>query len=282
LFATGLLISLWCLARLTRNAADGRPMGRLLAWAVLSGLSIALAVYVRPSWLLAAPAFAAIYAVCMARKQSIARALLPAAMVVLVAYGALLPWAYRNHQVTGHWIFTTLWVGPSLYDGFRPDATGDSDLKFVDDDRLFTRMSEYDVDQYYRAKAWDFVRENPGRSAWLTVEKLRRFWMPWPNAKQFEGLATKIAIAIYFIPLLLAAGLGWLTGPRNFWGWMLTLGPIFYFCALHAVFLGSLRYRLPAEYPLCIAAAIGLQQAWSFLFGKRREAGPERRAPAAV
>jgi 4-amino-4-deoxy-L-arabinose transferase-like glycosyltransferase len=284
-FATGLLLSLGCLARLTRRAAPGESAGagalRLNVWAALSGLAIALAVYMRPSWLLAAPIFAVIFAVWLARKQSLARALVPAALVVLVAYGALLPWAYRNHAVTGHWVFTTLWVGPSLYDGFNPHARGDSDLKFVDDDRLFERMSEYDVDRHYRERAWSFVRENPGQVVRLTLEKLKRFWMPWPNAKQFEGFLLTLAIAAYFVPLLLAAAIGWLAGPRNFWGWTLTWGPILYFCALHAVFLGSLRYRLPAEYPLAIAAAVGIQQVWKLVKrGTLNEAGSLPASPA--
>ncbi|HEV3302986.1 MAG TPA: glycosyltransferase family 39 protein, partial [Planctomycetaceae bacterium] len=246
LFATGLLVSLWCMARLVRDSGAGSGIGRLLALAALTGLTIAIAVYVRPSWLLAAPIFAGIFAVSQVRRRSFVKGLLPAAVVVLVAYGALFPWAYRNHRVTRHWISTTLWVGASLYDGFNPGATGDSNLKFVDEDRLFDRMSEYEVDQHYRAKAIEYIREHPDRAAWLTLEKLKRFWMPWPNAKQFDGLFPKVAVAVYFIPILLAAVIGWLTGPRNFWAWTLTLGPILYFCALHAIFLGSLRYRLPA------------------------------------
>ena len=280
LFATGLLLSLVCMARLTRNAADGCAMGRLLGWAALTGLSIAIAVYVRPSWLLAAPCFALVFAAWLARRQSVARGLIPAALVVLVAYGSLFPWAYRNHQATGHWIFTTLWVGASLYDGFNPTTNGDSNLKFVDNDRLSERMTEYEVDQHYRTKALEYVRENPGRAAALTIEKIKRFWMPWPNAKQFDSLFAKLAIAAYFLPVLLAAAVGWLTGPRNFWGWVLSLGPLFYFCVLHAIFLGSLRYRLPAEYPLCIAAAVGLQQVWNFLRRSRLKQSPASPAGA--
>jgi 4-amino-4-deoxy-L-arabinose transferase-like glycosyltransferase len=283
LFATGLLLSLWSMACLTRSAAAGGGLPRLVAWAALTGLAIALAVYVRPSWLLAAPSFAALFAVWMAKKHSIVHGLVPAAVVVLVAYGALMPWADRNHRVTGHWVWTTLWVGPSLYDGFNPHATGDSDLKFVDDDRLAERMSEYDVDQHYRNEAWRFVREHPGRAAWLTLEKIKRYWMPWPNAKQFAGVLPKIAIAVYFIPLLLAAVGGWLAGPRDVWAWTLTLGPILYFAAIHALFLGSLRYRLPAEYPLCIASAVGLQLAWRYFNpGSNRAAGTTPASPAAA
>jgi 4-amino-4-deoxy-L-arabinose transferase-like glycosyltransferase len=282
LFATGLLLSLWCMARLVRTGGSESGSIRILSWAAVTGLAIATAVYVRPSWLLAAPVFGAMFIVWM-RKQALVTGLIATAVVVLVTYGALSPWAYRNYRVTGHWIFTTLWVGASLYDGFNPSATGDSNLKFVDDDRLGERMSEYDVDQHYRAKAWDLAREHPDRAAWLTADKIRRYWMPWPNAKQFEGSLPKIAIAAYFIPALLAAGIGWLTGPRNFWGWTLTLGPILYFCAVHAIFLGSLRYRLPAEYPLCIASAVGLQQPWKFLNrGRFKEGGSSPGSSAAA
>ncbi|HET6325598.1 MAG TPA: hypothetical protein VFG04_13045 [Planctomycetaceae bacterium] len=283
LFATGLLLSLVCMARLVRKAAEDCAIGLLVVLAAFTGLSIAIAVYVRPSWLLAAPCFAAVFGVWLARKRSVWQGTILGAIVVLVAYGALSPWAYRNHQATGHWIFTTLWVGASLYDGFNPTANGDSNLKFVDEDRLSERMSEYEVDQHYRAKSLDYIREHPGSAAWLTVEKLKRFWMPWPNAKQFDGLFAKLAISVYFIPVVLAAGLGWLVGPRQFWGWLLTLGPIIYFCALHAIFLGSLRYRLPAEYPLCIASAIGLQQVWNFLWrDKLKAAGQLPTSPASA
>jgi 4-amino-4-deoxy-L-arabinose transferase-like glycosyltransferase len=273
LFATALLVSLLSALRLARNATHACGLGRLLYWAALTGLSIAGAVYVRPSWLLAGPCLAAAFAGWMARRQSVASGLLVAAVIVCVSYAGLLPWAYRNARATNHWVFTTLWVGPSLYDGFNPTTTGDSDLSFVDEDRLSDRMSEYEVDQHYRAKAWEFVQEHPARAAWLTVEKMKRFWMPWPNAKQFDGLFLKIAIATYFIPVMLLAGLGWWMGPRNFWGWIVTLGPIFYFSAVHAVFLGSLRYRLPAEYPLCIAAAVGLQQVWKFIDRRKLNQG---------
>jgi hypothetical protein len=81
---------------------------------------------------------------------------------------ALLPWAWRNHNVTGHWIFTSLWSGPSLYDGLHPGATGASDMTFVDTENVFSKMSEYDTNAHYKQRAFEFALNNPAanRSNW--------------------------------------------------------------------------------------------------------------------
>lgn len=263
LFAVTLLASLWCMARLISSAADGSARIRWAAWGAITGVAIGVAVYVRPSWLLAALCFAALLAAWLCRRRPVWECLATAAIVVAFTYGSLFPWAYRNFEVTGHWIWTTLWVGPSLYDGFNPQANGESNMQFFEQDRLMDRMTEYEVDRYYRDKTWEFIRDHPRKALGLTVDKVVRFWMPWPNAEQFSGMGLRLAVAAYFIPVVLAAVLGWIFGPRNYWAWVLTLGPILYFSAIHAVFLGSLRYRLPAEYPLCIAAAVGLRHIWT-------------------
>jgi hypothetical protein len=54
-----------------------------------------------------------------------------------------------------------------------------------------------------------------------------------------------------------------------------TLGPVLFFAALHAVFVGSQRYRLPAEYPLAVLAAAGwLEILRRFTKPKPAEASP--------
>jgi hypothetical protein len=251
------------MAQLGRSASADAPRGRLVAWAAFAGLAAAAAVYVRPSWLLFAPAFAIVFVVATGRRRGWARSIGMAAILVGATYAALVPWAYRNQRVTGHWVFTTLWVGPSLYDGFNQGATGDSDMSFFERDRLMDSMSEYHVDRTYRQRAWEYARTHPSRAASLTLAKIARYWKPWPSADLFAGVWPKLAVSLYFVPLVIAALAGWPIAWRTGWGWTLTWGPILYFAAIHAVFLGSLRYRLPAEYPLCVAAAVGLQRLWT-------------------
>jgi hypothetical protein len=178
-------------------------------------------------------------------------------LILATTYLLLLPWAARNHRVTGHWVFTTLWSGPSLYDGLNPKATGDSDMAFFDRDNLLATMSEYEVNQHYWDKGMDYAKAHPERAVELGFVKLWRFWKPWPSAEEAGGWATKLIFAVFSLVLFAGALVGAFVHRRDFVVLALTLGPVLFFSALHAVFVGSLRYRLPAEYPMAVLAAAG-------------------------
>ena len=259
LFALTLTLSLWCAANwLSAESREPRADSRYTVfWPLLTGISIAIATYVRPSWMLAGPLLA-VLVILFQRPRG--KACFEAAVMLLGLFGAMLPWAWRNHEVSGHWVFTTLWSGSSLYDGLNPDANGDSNMTFFDRDNLMAQMSEWDVDQHYKQAAWQYAGQHPGRAVELTFLKLWRYWKPWPSAAQFGGKGPAFLVAVFFVPVLLLAARGWWLIRQRPWVWLLTLGPILYFAAIHAVFVGSLRYRLPTEYPLCVLAAVAFRK----------------------
>jgi hypothetical protein len=191
---------------------------------------------------------------------------------------ALLPWGLRNQSITGHFTLTTFWVGPSLYDGLNPEATGDSNMTFFDRENLLGRMSEYDMDREYRRRAWRYAADHPGRAVELMFIKLARYWTLWPNASQFRQAWMQAVVAISFSLILIPAIYGtWLMRQR--WDVLLIAwGPILYFAAVHMVFVGSIRYRLPAEYPLAVLSGVGvvefLRSRWA---PSHRTAGVEPR-----
>lgn len=267
-FAAALVGSLIAMTKLVRLPLTPQHRWKGAGLSLLTGVLIAVACYMRPSWLLAAPLFAVVY---VAVAENRGRAAARGALVLIGLAAGLAPWTVRNYRITGHFVPTALWVGPSLYDGLNPQATGDSDMRFFDDDRLMQRgFSEYEMDQYYRRKTWEFVRTHPGRTAQLALIKLWRYWKPWPNAAQFGGVGPAVAVAVFFIPAVLLAVWGGWTSWRRFWACALTAGPIVYFCGLHLVFVSSLRYRLPAEYPLCVLSAVGLREFWSLMANDRQ------------
>lgn len=308
-FAATMLLSLLVGHRLVmaltaahRSDAPPREKGGLLRLSILSlatGACMALACLMRPSWVLVAPVLAVL--LLMASKSRRV-GLLAGVLVIAGTVLTLLPWGVRNQRMTGHFTLTTLWMGPSLYDGLNPDATGDSDMTFFEEEQRPLVMTEYEVDRHYRRRAWEFVRDHPVRALELAGAKLVRYWKPWPNAAQFDGWGPRLAVLLFFVPLLMLAGVG-ITGclrsvpegipspgpltpgpsppagagrdriagsNAGIWPIVVCTGPIFYFAAVHMVFVSSLRYRLPAEYPLLILSAAGLQMIWHRMVSRHR------------
>jgi hypothetical protein len=157
-----------------------------------------------------------------------------------------------------------------LYDGLSAQATGSSDMTFIEAQGLYRQpgMSEYNNDRHYRRLAWDFVRAHPLRAAQLAGIKLGRFWNPIPNAEQFGHWAIRLVVGLFELPLLLLAAVGAWKSRAAPGRWLPAAVPVLYFALVHAVFIGSLRYRLPAEYALLVLTAVGIQS----LFQMRRPA----------
>ncbi|MGQ0636720.1 MAG: ArnT family glycosyltransferase [Planctomycetaceae bacterium] len=272
LFAAAMLGSLWLMARLVKLSAavDGEPStatvggadGRrsLRPWwtlvvAFATGIGVGMATLVRPTWLLAGPGFAALYALGFGFR----RTALVAAGLVLMGLGlTLAPWTIRNYYTTGHLVVTTLWSGPSLYDGLNPNATGASEMQFIEKDGVYQRLSEYDADRHYRDAAIEFARNHPRRVVELALVKLGRYWSPSPNSDPIGSSILVWGVMLWSAPFLLASLLGAWQARGRFWNWFLPAAPVLYFSLLHLLFVGSARYRLPAEYPLCVLAAVGL------------------------
>src|SRR5262245_13619628 len=258
-FALGLLASLLALVKLVRTeidpAAGGNARRRSLV-AATAGILAAVATLIRPTWFLVAPTFITIYLLAPGERRP---RLVPAALLLATFALAMAPWAIRNHRVTGHFVATTLWVGPSLYDGLSPQATGASDMTFIEKEGLYRQpgMSEYDNDRHYRRLAWDFVRSHPLRAIELAVVKMGRFWNPLPNAEQFGHWAIRLVVGLFEAPVLLLAAVGLWRSRSTVWRWLPAAAPVLYFALVHTVFIGSLRYRLPAEYALLVLTAVG-------------------------
>jgi hypothetical protein len=158
------------------------------------------------------------------------------------------PWWVRNARVYGRFVPTALWAGASLYDGLNPGATGASDMRFLDDPEI-RAMDEMTQDRELVRMAVDYAVGHPARALVLAAVKMQRFWSPWPAAGEVRGPATIIMGALVNIPLyaLIIAGVWALR--RDARSLLLLAGPLVYVSALHAVFVGSLRYRIPVEVP---------------------------------
>jgi len=187
-----------------------------------------------------------------------------ASMLLLVIL-VLLPWAIRNKLQVGHWVWLTTNGGATRYDGFNPDATGASDQRFLSapEMRFLRHMGEVERDEYLSQQADNWIRDtlhnDPMRLARLTIVKIARTWSPIPLSAEYgSNTLYKLVAAAYSIPLLTLSVLGlWASRlPRS--ARLFLLSPVLYFTMIHAVTVGSLRYRVPVEPLLAVLAAAGL------------------------
>lgn len=230
-----------------RNAA-------LVGWGI--GVSAGLAVLVRPSALLLA---LLAWLVWVGYSRHRPRKIVAILVACVGFFLVLSPWWIRNWQRYGVFVPTTLNVGESLYDGLNPSATGGSDMAFTRTPAT-AGMNEMQRDRYWWSQAIAFARENPGRAVELAAIKFARFWSPWPNESRFRSPAVVLATALATVPVWVLAMVGlWRNRRQTAFVWVCLL-PAAYFCALHLAFVSSVRYRIPVEPFLTIAAGAGL--AW--------------------
>lgn len=238
-------------------AITAPPLIEVILVGTMAGLWAGVGCYLRPSWLLFPPCL--VLWLWVLRRDRVRAVVAICTVVVMVA--SLVPWGIRNQRVTGHFVLTTLWMGPSLYDGWNPgNSTGDSDMAFFDNENLLSQMSEYEMDREYRRRAWTFAFEHPDQIAVLAGKKALRYWNPFPNADQFKKFrALQFVSLVWFVVVFLPALVGAWKLRRSLGLLAISAGPILYFAALHLVFVSSVRYRLPGEYPLLVLSAVGIE-----------------------
>jgi hypothetical protein len=181
-------------------------------------------------------------------------------LVAILTIAILLPWAWRNQRVLGSWVWTTTNGGVTLYDGFNPNATGASNQAFVRTMPQLRSMDEVGRDHYLAQLAWEFIRQHPARVAQLAVIKIARTWSPVPLSSEYGSDRKLVIVSLaYMLPLYVLVLLGVTLGtiPRS--AKVFLLAPAVYFTIAHAMSVGSLRYRVPADVPMAVVAGAVLK-----------------------
>ncbi|HRX80551.1 MAG TPA: hypothetical protein P5307_15885, partial [Pirellulaceae bacterium] len=251
-------------------AARSECTKRVIWLAFVAGVIAGIATLVRPSWLLFTPfAYGISFVFFGARKRQL---LIAAAMTVGLAM-AMAPWWVRNYGITGKLTLTTTQFGASLYDGWRPDAKGDSDMRFVE--RFYQEQRQADaavpaavmgtfeerLDNRMRSSAITWARAHPWRVLQLAGIKFARIWSPWPNWEGMQSWTFRLAIFFGDTPLMLLAVAGAIRFARRGWPYAICIVPAVYFTCLHMIFVGSIRYRQPAMLVMIVLAA-GIVDVW--------------------
>jgi hypothetical protein len=279
IYFAGLLLSetlfitmlVWALVLLVPGGQNGRRLSSLGAL-----LLLALAVLVRPS-AIGLPFVLGAASVWMNRSLPSAyqlstllwRVLVRLAVAAALVFICLLPWTVRNRMVLGHWVLLDTNAGFTVYDGYNPNATGGSDQRFAQHNPELMSRDELSRSSYLETRAWDYIQAHPTRVMQLMGAKLARTWSPVPLSADYGKPSLRMIALGYSVPFDLLVLIG-LFGGR----WppsikIFLIAPALYLSIIHALSVGSLRYRIPAEPALAVLAAAGVAYVGSSILHAR-------------
>lgn len=229
------------------------------AWWVVLGVLWGGAVYLRASamWLL----------VPLVLWTGWPRRLGWGVVAVGVAGLVLLPWFLRN----GQGLRVTSMEGISLYESVYGGADGGPRQDKIAVPPEMAGMGEWERDAAWERMAVAEMRDHPGRVVRLMPVKVGRTWSPWMNAAEMRSVWVQAVMVAWQVPLFVLAVVGICCRRPGRWEKGLLLVPVMYFTILHALFLGSVRYRVPLMPVACVFAAVGAAAAAGGLRGWGRD-----------
>lgn len=243
--------------------ARGRQRQSPRQW-ILGGFLLSLGILVRPS-VVALPVLLGLLSVFLNRTtlpayQRSVRAqpawrLPPGLVMLFLTIISLLPWVIRNRVVLGRWIWLDTNSGFTLYDGYNPNATGGSDQTFINRLPELQRLGEVERDTYLSGEAAAYARAHPRRVLELIGAKLIRTWSPVPLSQEYGKPALRAIALAYSIPFDALVLFGLFRCRLGRAVKLFLMAPAVYFTVVHALTVGSLRYRIPAEPPLAVLIA---------------------------
>jgi len=277
LFTLLFILAIWTALKITDNDHG--------LWWLMLGVLWGIGVYVRPSCvplLVPLALWAGFVHVIRARRsgQSILRPLGRALAGTVLSFAVmslvLLPWHKRASERFGPHTWMTTAVGLSLYESVFPTADGSAIEEKVYLYPGMETLGEAALNDEWTRRGWNYVFSEPGRMAQLAVVKFTRLWSPWLNATEFKASSFQTPLILWTIPIYVLA-LAALVSRKYLWRphWALAgvlILPPLYFSALHALIVGSLRYRTPIMPLIDILAAAGAVMILRMCRGSRRAA----------
>jgi len=253
----------WSLERaisLEQQLGKGEKSLRNLGITALGmGISLALATLLRQSilpWLV--PLF--LYLLWTGyRNQLLRRTILVLGLATFLVTISILPFTIRNYRVYDEFLLLNSNAGYAMYAAQHPHH-GTSFQAFqgapLPTDIRPVPQNEAEWDRVLLRAGIDFIIEDPGRYALLSLSRVADLFMFWPSpdTSLFNNIGRVVSFGL-FLPIMLL-GL-WVS--RHDWR-RYTLLYLFmaFYAVMHLLTWSMIRYRLPIDAVLMLFAAMGL------------------------
>lgn len=250
LYITLLLAGMYCIIR-----QQGVPHA---GWSLAAGIMLGLGVVTRSTSLLL-PVMLFPFVVAFANSPRVSphgfagarpcHSLTRRRLALLFILGTVAPVGLvvaRNYGLFGHFVPVRTGGGASLLEAFGPWADGGPGMDRIEYPIVPAGTDEYERDRVHREAAWNWIRANPRESMQLAWAKLRRTWSVTLHAPGYSTTRYLLIGWLTVAPVYGLALIGAFLLRKQVFVVLLLIAPGVYFSLVHMVFVGSVRYRLPA------------------------------------
>jgi hypothetical protein len=179
---------------------------------------------------------------------------------LLVTAAVLAPTTVRNYGLFGHVVPVRTGSGAGLMEGLGPWADGGPGMDRIEYPAFPSDADEYARDRICRAAALDWTRDHPREVMALAWAKLARTWSVTVNAPEYSSWLFTLAAWLTVAPEFVLAACGvWVLRRRPGVVALLLMVAI-YSTLVHMVFVGSVRYRVPAMPFLFVLAGVAVDR----------------------
>ncbi|MFQ5429828.1 MAG: ArnT family glycosyltransferase [Phycisphaerae bacterium] len=241
---------------------SGRPpiADRLPTWAILGGVCLGLGTLLRSSGLLI-PLALAPFVWHRAGGGDRWRRSIGATACFLLAGGVMqAPTIIRNARLFHAFVPVRTGSGASLMEGLGPWADGGPGMDRIVYPAGAAGAGEIERDRLCRREALAWARAHPAEALRLAWVKLKRTWSIALHATGYVSWPYRVICWLTVAPVFALAAGGIVLWRRRRWEVLLLLLPAVYFTLVHMVFVGSVRYRVPAMPFLFVLAAVALRR----------------------
>ena len=168
------------------------------------------------------------------------------------------PWWVHNYKKYHSFVITNLAFGYHIYAGNNVMNKTGGGIGGVDvDHELILGPSRLGHDyfksnKFFKAEAYNFIKENPKRFINLTTKKFFRFWRPYPYAEEYKSFFYKFISLISYGSILIFLFIFFVKYSKKYFNKIIPLiftSVVIVF--IYTITIVSIRYRYPIE-PLMI------------------------------
>lgn len=183
---------------------------------------------------------------------------LPTLIAWLALLAALSPAIVRNYRLLGTFVPVRTGGGATLLESLGPWADGGPGMEKVAWPPVPPDANEAQRDRIYRDAALNWAAAHPRDALRLAWVKLRRTWSITLHAPGYTGRLYDVIGWTTLAPVFVAAAVGAWRLRRRTSVVVFLLTPALLIALMHVLFVGSVRYRVPAMPGLFILAGVAV------------------------